>query len=469
MAGKYGRYGKIELGPHPDTVTKRMPLFQDDAVIDCNLNEFILANWLRTQHVPHVIEYTGVRLDRATCDLLVDQRHARHGSLHNFIWGNTASARMRVMRRVFDALLEGMHHLHALGVVHGDLKSGNVVVADDNSDTFDVRIIDFGSCQLYRRCIPRHIKMCTYFYAPPEMFEDNKVQDLPKYDAYSLGAILYELAYRHYCVADGVDSNFIAIRSMHRSGRFKLPTVPPKGLPTDIFEAMRDLLEPDPAKRISITELYHRMHPSTTIAATNLPPTEILPVTTIATSTGCATTTATLTGCATTTATSTGCSPAMATLTGCATTTATSSGCSPATATLTGCATTTGYATTTTTSTGCATPSKKQRWGELSRLQGSCKWAPTWDMACDILERYTVLARRQPDLKEQEACFLIAMSIVSNSIPSRSDVSSRSALMKVLEMLDFTVDCGTPMLASVQMDALIPTSRINIKKRGRED
>ena len=263
MEVREGQYGKIEDGPDPDTVTKRMPLFKKRVLVDSNLNEAIVARWLGMHGgVPHLVEYRNVRIDRATGDLLVEQRLARHGTLHTFIRNTKLPARMRVVRRVFDALLEGMHHLHLHGVVHGDLKASNVVLDDVADDTFDVRIIDLGSCQLFRRCPPRHNKLCTYVYAPPEMFEDG-APDLPKTDAYSLGALLFEFAFRDYYVTADVDWNsYKDMRKMHRAGALRCLHDCPLGFPPDIFLAMQQLLQPEPSKRAGISELYHRMHPS---------------------------------------------------------------------------------------------------------------------------------------------------------------------------------------------------------------
>ena len=42
------------------------------------------------------------------------------------------------------SLLEGVAYVHARDIVHRDLKPENIILAKDEPDCFDVKIVDFG-------------------------------------------------------------------------------------------------------------------------------------------------------------------------------------------------------------------------------------------------------------------------------------------------------------------------------------
>ena len=84
-----------------------------------------------------------------------------------------------------------LQYLHETGVVHGDIKPGNVMLCADHS----VRLIDFGMAQPVDR---RRIRwggsapaMGTKDYLAPEQLR--RQQGRPSADIYSLGAVLYQM------------------------------------------------------------------------------------------------------------------------------------------------------------------------------------------------------------------------------------------------------------------------------------
>lgn len=85
---------------------------------------------------------------------------------------------------------EALAYAHDQGVMHGDLKPGNIFVAHDGS----VRLLDFGSVpdqdEAATDSSPTHVA-ATLAYASPEMLEEKGIE--PRDDLFSLGCVAYEL------------------------------------------------------------------------------------------------------------------------------------------------------------------------------------------------------------------------------------------------------------------------------------
>ncbi len=83
-------------------------------------------------------------------------------------------------------LCAGLAHAHKRGVVHSDLKPGNIFVSPEN----DVKIIDFGLASAVHAETSAEAGL-TVTYASPEMFE-GAARD-PRDDVFALGCIAYQL------------------------------------------------------------------------------------------------------------------------------------------------------------------------------------------------------------------------------------------------------------------------------------
>lgn len=91
-------------------------------------------------------------------------------------------------------ILEGLVAAHALGMIHRDIKPGNLMILDLPSGAFQVKILDFGlACMAAGPTVPTvDEEGCvtgSVFYMPPEQLEGGLMD--ARSDLYSLGCVAY--------------------------------------------------------------------------------------------------------------------------------------------------------------------------------------------------------------------------------------------------------------------------------------
>ncbi|MFM1883158.1 MAG: hypothetical protein RJA05_1567, partial [Planctomycetota bacterium] len=105
---------------------------------------------------------------------------------------------LRARTRLFLQVCDAIQHAHTKGVVHRDLKPGNILVYRD-AEAFHVKVIDFGIAKavnttLHSRSFETQFGhfVGTPAYMSPEQ-ADGKADIDTRSDVYTLGVILYEL------------------------------------------------------------------------------------------------------------------------------------------------------------------------------------------------------------------------------------------------------------------------------------
>ncbi|MEV0605225.1 serine/threonine-protein kinase [Polymorphospora rubra] len=137
-----------------------------------------------------------------------------------------------VVAQVADAL----SYLHGRGIVHGDVKPGNLLVPADGGP---VRLVDFGVARAVEG-VPERATHATPEYVAPEVVAG--APPTPAADVYALGIVLFELICGRSPFRGGPPTEVI---NRHAT----CTPVPPPGLPSVLWPIIENCLAVDPAQR----------------------------------------------------------------------------------------------------------------------------------------------------------------------------------------------------------------------------
>ena len=140
-------------------------------------------------------------------------------------------------------LISAVNHMHAVNIVHRDIKPDNILLTSNGPNT-DYKIIDFGLSSVYSGQ-PLHALVGTPCYMAPEVIKKHYGKES---DMWSLGVILYvmlcgDLPFQEQ---NSVMETFDVILR----GKFDLETAPWPYISDNAKDLIRRMIEPDPKKRI---------------------------------------------------------------------------------------------------------------------------------------------------------------------------------------------------------------------------
>ena len=161
--------------------------------------------------------------------------------------------------RIFAQVLDAVAHAHAQGVVHRDLKPGNILVQADGT----AKVADFGIAKVVgdARMTRTGTTMGSPHYMAPEQVMGRKEIDA-RADVYALGATLFETLtgrppFAALEAGDGSDSDF-AIKEAHvRTAPPDVRTLRPD-VPAPLAEVVACALAKDPAQRFQSCGAFKR-------------------------------------------------------------------------------------------------------------------------------------------------------------------------------------------------------------------
>ncbi len=207
----------------------------------------------RLRH-PHIVEVTDSGVDDSTGTPYLVMEHLEGTPLSELCraWGPLPLPRALA---ILEEIAGAVDAAHRAGILHRDLKLGNVLVCAAGSDSARVKVLDFGLAELLAE--PQDAEPSssgvpesgpgltstgalpgTPLYVAPEVIRHGKAS--PASDIYSFGVIAYELLVGKPPF-QGTVSEVLAGH---------LETEPPRfDLPTEVWQALRQALEKEPALR----------------------------------------------------------------------------------------------------------------------------------------------------------------------------------------------------------------------------
>lgn len=108
----------------------------------------------------------------------------------------------------------GMDYLHAAGIIHGDLKTANVLLKSTTSDMrgFVCKLADFGLSHILDSNTFTHVVTETHgtmAYMPPELLKDGYLSFAT--DVFSFAMVMWEIFCGNVSPARGSRFNYIII------------------------------------------------------------------------------------------------------------------------------------------------------------------------------------------------------------------------------------------------------------------
>jgi eukaryotic-like serine/threonine-protein kinase len=165
--------------------------------------------------------------------------------------GRVGAMRVDEARHIVGQVCDGMAAAHAAGVVHRDLKPGNVLLDHEKR----VKVIDFG---LAKATFMAGMTATGLIIGTPEYMAPEQVKGLPqdaRTDVYALGALAYHVFVGRPPFAGETP---IAIGFQHVTEAPRPPRELRAELPESIDKAILQALEKDPAKRFSDAAEFKR-------------------------------------------------------------------------------------------------------------------------------------------------------------------------------------------------------------------
>ncbi|MDI1477829.1 serine/threonine-protein kinase [Polyangium sp. y55x31] len=168
----------------------------------------------------------GVPLDRAHHEMTLEQK-------------------VKVLREVAAAL----HEAHRLGLIHRDIKPGNIMVTTAEDGSFKPYVVDFGLAREVSSSSGETLNNAivgTPSYMSPEQAEGNTTLLDRRTDVYSLGATLYELVAGR--------TPFVGANAMSILTKVILEDAPAlasirRGVPAELETIVMTCLQRDPSRR----------------------------------------------------------------------------------------------------------------------------------------------------------------------------------------------------------------------------
>lgn len=167
-----------------------------------------------------------------------------------YLSGKTLSALMKdgelsipTVLKIALQICRGVAAIHAVGVVHRDLKPDNIMVVD----SLRVKITDFGVARGDVSLLTGAAEQIlgTIAYLAPETLIGEKVTQAVDY--YAFGAILFELLTGHLPIEDSIPARLIMRKVEERPPD---PRSYRADIPAWLAEAVIDLLNPNPQQRM---------------------------------------------------------------------------------------------------------------------------------------------------------------------------------------------------------------------------
>jgi len=211
-------------------------------------SEFALTRHLRH---PNVVKVDTFDVDPASRRAFFTQELMRGKTLEALLCEQPTGLAPFELQDIAVPLLDALAHCHERGVVHGDLKPGNLMLTDDGPRLFDFGLgqATKGALSKLPRLSKERFKAWTPRYAAPELLEEGGMISLQT-DVFAMGCVLFE-------VAGGKHPFGTMLSTQARAERRWDQLRAPENLPVRFWPALRLALNLDANRRTITAQELH--------------------------------------------------------------------------------------------------------------------------------------------------------------------------------------------------------------------
>ncbi|WP_162894651.1 serine/threonine-protein kinase [Rhizobium terrae] len=187
-----------------------LKLLNDEFRANSNALRTLEAEARKSQSLAHPNIATVYDFDRDKSEVFIVMELLTGKPLNRLLATSTGQQMpVGLIAPILKGICAGLAYAHANGVIHSDLKPGNIFVGEDRQ----VKLIDFGLATAGNlgSFNVGTLEALTVAYASPEMFA-NAPRD-PRDDIYALGCIAYQMfmGFHPFAMKSGVDAQLLEL------------------------------------------------------------------------------------------------------------------------------------------------------------------------------------------------------------------------------------------------------------------
>ena len=247
-----GEYGKVYKTRLYSSTVVAVKIFDNNKIKNQIIKDIMEeAELLLSIRFPNIIMCMGWCMHSNLLMLVFEYMH--QGSLFKVLHQDKQTLNCLTKLEILRKIASGMRHLHSREILHGDLKSSNILLADDFGT---VKVCDLGMSFLKNKLKKKNNKWNSLsHYSAPEILRGEKFENSA--DVYSFGMIIWEMLTGSKPYQTFSKSHLVGIVGYDCNHKLRLANDEVED--NDLYQLMLGTLDRIPEKRPTFKEISKRL------------------------------------------------------------------------------------------------------------------------------------------------------------------------------------------------------------------